>query len=132
MNKYDDVAEPDPDIPVLDADVTPDRTDPYAGFDENWWNDHGQRIRAMSRCAYWTFVPHSENNATRKVVTSVLMVTWASITLGVAFGFAESGDFYGYMTALVFAIVCSIWGFELGVLDSEAKIRQRTGDDDDD
>lgn len=101
--------------------IGPDKDQPYERFDGNWWSDPHQRYRAMLQCAYWTFVPHSKNHATRKIVTTVLMLTWASVTVGVAFGFAETGSYYTYMTLLVFSIVCSIWGFEMGLLDSMTK-----------
>lgn len=109
---YDAVPKPD------DLNIGPDRSAPYAGFDEDWWTDYKQRPRAMARTFYWTFVPHARNNATRKIVTTILMLTWATVTLGSAFGFAETGQYYPWMTMAVFAIVCTIWGFEMGMLDA--------------
>lgn len=104
--------------------LTPDRENPYAGFGPDWWRHNGQRARAAIRALWWTFVPHEHNSPIPKVVTTILMLTWAIITLGIAFGFAEAGDFYPYMTALVFAIVGAIWGFELDTLDKFAQLSQ--------
>lgn len=100
--------------------IGPDKDNPYNGFDEKWWSDRRQRVRAMARCGYWTFVPHTQNHPTRKVVTSTLMVTWATITVGQAYGIAETGTYYPWITAIALSIVCTIWGFELGMLGNIA------------
>lgn len=102
-------------------DVGPDMTTPYADFDEDWWTDPDQRYRALARTVYWTFLPHSRNAPTRKIVTSLLMITWATITIGTAFGYAEPGDYYAWISMLVFSIVGTIWGFELGLMDAISK-----------
>lgn len=112
-------------------DFGPDQTRPYAGFDENWARDRQQLPRALGRALYWTFTPHTKNSATRKIVTSVLMFTWAVITIGEAFGFAQTGEMYPYISLLVFAIVSTIYGFELGALDTVAKTTIRNDDEDD-
>lgn len=96
--------------------LTPDPDDPYAGVEDGEWDEITQYVRALALTLWWTFVPHKYNSEIPKIVTTTLMFTWSAITIGKAFGFAEAGQFYPYITVLVFAIVCTIWGFEMGAL----------------
>lgn len=115
-------------------DCAPDRADPYGGFDTDWWTCNRERVRVAARALWWTFVPHEYNSPIPKIVTSVLMMTWSVITIGQAFGFAEVGQFYPYMSVLVFAIVCTIWGFEMGALNkfTQANVGHINQSDDND
>lgn len=112
--------------------IGPDMEQPYAEFDEDWWTDTTQRYRAMRRAAYWTFIPHNKNSATRKIVTTTLMSVWAIITIGTAFGYADTSNYYPYISMLVFAIVCTIWGFEMGMIENVTggPVPRREDDDD--
>lgn len=118
---------------ISGRDPIPDPNDPYGGFDEDWWTDRRQRVRALLRALWWTFVPHTYNSPIPKIVTTFLMATWSTVTIGKAFGLAEAGQFYPYMTILVFAIVCTIWGFEMGALnrftqENVSPVQDRTND----
>ena len=124
----------DNEVQYLEIGIGPDQADPYGGFGPDWHRDPKQLSRAALRTLWWTFVPHKHNSDTRKIVTSVLMLTWAFITVGKAFGFAETGTYYPYLSLLVFAIVSTIWGFELGMLETSTalKIRDHYEEEEDD
>lgn len=129
----------DPDDPgptVLTVPPGPDQCRPYGGFDADWWKNPRQLRCALARSLWWTFVPHDENTVTPKIVTTMLMFTWTVLTIGEAFGMAEVGPAYPYITVVVFAIVSVIWGFELGSLHKTAGeltgLTDRTDPDTDD
>lgn len=124
-----DPEELDPYVPHVS--VGPDQTRPYCGFDDDWWRVPNQRRKALTRSLWWTFVPHDKNTVTPKIVTTTLMFTWAIITIGKAFGYADPGGTYSYITILVFAIVCAIWGFEVGSLNNVAVALAREDENDD-
>lgn len=72
------------------------------------------RIEAhgLARCFY----PHKDNNSTRKYSTLALFALWATITAGIAFGYAESTQVYMIMTMVVWLILGRMWNIEVGRL----------------
>lgn len=67
-----------------------------------------------------TFVFHEENNDLRKFIVFVLIVTWATITVGIAFEEASVTPTYSMLTALVWALVGRLWGGEVAKLSEGA------------
>ena len=51
-----------------------------------------------------TLVPHDQNNDVRKVATIVVVLVWAAITVGIAYGWAVSTPEYGVLSAFVWAL----------------------------
>lgn len=62
-----------------------------------------------------TFMPHEENNNTRKAVTLILVLTWSILTIAMAFEdlATVSPPFYGLYTAVIFLIVGRLWNLEV-------------------
>lgn len=99
-------------------DVLPDRTDPYSCMTSDWKHSVRGRLRGRGVTLYWTFVPHHQNADTRKLITLGVMLTWAIITVGQAFGAAETGSYYPWITAIVLGILMEMWGIERGLLEA--------------
>jgi len=68
-------------------------------------------IAAFKRC----FHPVPDNNDARKYLSSILVLTWAVVTVGFASGaWAEPGViYYGPLTALVWTLIGRMWGIEI-------------------
>jgi hypothetical protein len=80
-----------------------------------------------------TFVPYDGNNDARKILTTILGVTWMILTIGYAsgrFGADPSLVFYGPLSALIGLLVGRMWGLEVQGLAGPLQIG--TGGDDDD
>lgn len=65
-------------------------------------------IRSFGRVFRLTDV----NSPIEKTILWVLLAVWGTITIGIAFGFAESTTVYSGLTALVWALVGRVWGQE--------------------
>jgi len=78
-----------------------------------------------------TFRPVPANNDARKYLSSILVLTWAILTLGLAAGVFGNPSvvFYGPLTAFVWALIGRMWGLEVQGLAGPLQIG--TEDDDD-
>jgi len=57
-----------------------------------------------------TFSFHADNSDIRKFLLFVLVVTWSSITVGIAYQAAQVTPVYSMLTALIWALVGRLWG----------------------
>lgn len=67
-----------------------------------------RELRALVR----TVTFHEDNNNAVKGFLLLLLVVWGTITIGIAFGVAESTPIHTMLTALVWALVGRVWGGE--------------------
>lgn len=77
-----------------------------------------------------TFRPVPSNNDARKYLSSILVLTWAVLTVGFAAGVFGNPSvvFYGPLTAFVWALIGRMWGLEVQGLAGPLQI----GTEDDD
>lgn len=68
------------------------------------------RIRIEGRALRETFSFQPDNSDMKKFLTFVLVITWATITAGIAFQEAQVTPTYSMLTALIWALVGRIWG----------------------
>jgi hypothetical protein len=71
------------------------------------------------------------NNDVRKHLSTILVTTWALLTLGFAAGVFNSPSvvFYGPLTAFVWALIGRMWGLEVQGLAGPLQIGTEDGDD---
>lgn len=100
----------------------PSKRRPYAPFTPPTDRPLREWVYFYVWTLYLTFVPHQQNNPTRKRITTILMLTWALITIGQAYGVAEVDEYYPWITTVVVAIVAQMWGIEQGMLNAVSKV----------
>lgn len=76
------------------------------------------RLALEARAFARVFCYTSNNNNMEKTLLWFLLAAWTIITVGIAFGYAESTTVYSGITALVWALVGRAWGGEIKDLSS--------------
>jgi hypothetical protein len=60
-----------------------------------------------------TFVFHDDNNDGRKLATILLVVVWALIEVGAAFGYAQLPEQFFFLRVVVGIMIGRMWGIEI-------------------
>lgn len=80
-----------------------------------------RHLRLEGRALWRVFHYQENNNDLRKFVLFVLIVTWAVITVGIAYQQAQVTPTYSMLTALIWAVVGRLWGGEVKDLTSSVE-----------
>lgn len=75
-------------------------------------------LRAELKAAGYAFIPHANNDNTRKLVTLGLVATWIILTVGISFEYAVPTEAYALLSAFVWSRFGKIQEQEAQNLDS--------------
>lgn len=76
-------------------------------------DDPMKRLRAELLTFVLTFVFHPDNSDGRKAMTILLVIVWAAIEVGAAFGFATLPDQFFFLRLVVGIMIGRMWGIEI-------------------
>lgn len=72
-----------------------------------------KRTWAELYCFWLTFVFHADNDDGRKAATLLVVVAWAGIEAGAAFGYATLPDQFFFLRVVVGVLIGRMWGIEI-------------------
>jgi len=81
-----------------------------------WHRQPLRRAYAELYCLLLTVVFHDGNNHGRKALTILLVVAWAAIEVGAAYGLATLPDQFFVLRLVVGLVIGRMWGIEMNNL----------------